>query len=414
MVRRIPKELGRDRYFKLGVLERRKLWANIVAEHLGVSEDEARRMIERNNKLPEWEVNDAYDSRNYLVKGESHLQKRVRKHKVYPRFNANASLLARLSADYRGPRGPRPIFASLDNIARISFDGLMKVSYWRHSLGRNWEPVGTKLIDLKLSASDPKSAPDGVRFTYDDIRRGVYIAPTMDTDTAGMLGVIYSDGHLARDSLRLTFTRKNLKFYTDVVMPKMDRAFNLLQDEEYEYTQQSGFSKNDYSFFRLNYGSTALTTYLANHFKFRKSEEERRKKGLSKKIKGSEFKQYMPEFLKFYLGAASRLVTSNNCESITIGITDVSGPMLEDIGHILGKRLERPSLYVAKHKTADTHILRISTVPLLELFFDGMLDENPTIRNGVNAYLQEYGIGKRAFNHLYNLYGDEIAQYKRK
>ena len=242
---------------------------------------------------------------------------------------------------------------------------------------------------------------------------GVYIAPYMDEKTARALGIIYSDGHVIRTALRLTGSLRNLQFYREVVMPTMEDAFNMFQEDVYEYPHTSTFTGKQYKFLRLVYGSKALSTYLVNYLGFRRSEEERRNKGLSDKMKMKEFKKYVPDFIKFYLASASGISLSDKSKSIVINIPDVSRSMLEDIGGFLEDAVERPSLWLHHHLTADTYVLSISTVPALELFFGGFLNENPRIKKGIESYLEDYGIGRRAFKHLYQLYGDRIVQYRR-
>lgn len=413
MVRRMPKELRRDEYQALSVQQRRDLWIKLVSERLGVSLERARSIIEKNNMQSEWEIMESGEPRNYLRQGEYHISPDVQRRKIYPRFNANAVLLASMSSDYAGPRGPRPILASLENIAKISFDAPRGVSYWRESLGRNWEPFGEQLVNLKLTASNPNNAPKGVEFTYSDTRRGVYIPSRIDQQTARALGIIYSDGHVARNSLKLTSSAKDTRFYGEVVIPTIEEAFNVLEDSVHEFNDKSTFSGRDYKFLRLVYTSTALVTYLVNHLGFRRSEEERRERGLSAKIKDDEFKKYSKEFLSFYLASASNLSLARSTMSVGISIPDVSKPLLEDVHGMLEKVVERRSMEVRKHDTADSYMLRISTVPTLELYFGGYLGKNRRVSQTIQDYLEEFGIGRKAFKHLHELYGDGIAKYRR-
>ncbi len=393
MVRRSIPELSRENYGRLTPEKRHELWVNIVSDNLGISMAEAEALIRKNNSLPVWEI---------LREGEDH-----------PRFNANAGLLAKLSEDYRGPRGPRPVFVSLENIARISLDVPSRVAYWRKRLGQSLEPLGKQLVDLGMSASNPNSAPDGVKFEYDDVRRGVYITPLMDSETASALGIIFSDGYLAKGTLRLTGGSKDAEFYNSVVIPAMDNAFNLLQDDLYDYTQPSGFSGKDYTFFRLTYSSTALATYLTSQFDFRQSEEERRMAGLPERIKSKDFAAYRRTFLKYFLAASSGTNTSEDNQSLGVAVPDVSKPMLEDIGELVEDFVERHSVALIKVRGTDSYRLSISTVPALELYFSGMLNVNPRIKAGVERYLENCGIGRRAYKHLRNLYGDDVERYRR-
>ncbi len=84
------------------------------------------------------------------------------------------------------------------------------------------------------------------------MRGGVYLTLTMEDKTASARGIIFSDGHLTRNSLLLTGGSKDAEFYRGTVIPTMDHAFNMLQDDLYDYTQPSGFSGDDYTFLGLD------------------------------------------------------------------------------------------------------------------------------------------------------------------
>ncbi|MFH1181727.1 MAG: hypothetical protein V1702_02105 [Candidatus Woesearchaeota archaeon] len=409
MVKGIPDWLSKESYHKLSGQQRVDHWVKLVSEKLRIPESEALQLIERNNAQPFWEINDGKDSRAYLDPGEHHTAEAVKNRKIYPRFNANAILLARLSADDRGPLGPRPIFVSLENIVRISLGESEKTLPWRNSLGGGWKPFGAKLVDLQLSASNPDNAPKGVGFSDDDIRKGVYIPPRMSKPVARALGITYSDGYICRTSLSLAGSQNKSQFYAEVVTPVFEEAFNLYS-EYAERKPRSGFSENKCGAIRLFYSSKALVSYLVNYLGFGCSEEERRVKGLSTRITDKSFAEYLPDFLKSYLASASRFSTAN---ALTICIPEVSKRLLEDVGQLLEDILEKPTVNIRQVSNARSYKLSIGAVSTLELFFRGFLNENPRLRAELEAYLSECGIGQRAFKHLHPLFGDEIVQYRR-
>ncbi len=136
-------------------------------------------------------------------------------------------------------------------------------------------------------------------------------------------------------------------------------------------------------------------------------------KGLPKRIKSKDFAAYRKTFLKHFLAASSGTSVSEYDMSLGLIVPDVSKPLLEDVGELIKNFVEKPSLALMDVKTADSYKLSISTVPTLELYFGGMLDVNPRIKARVEWYLNNCGIGRRAYKHLQNLYGDVVDPYRR-
>lgn len=426
MVRRIPKELGRKEYSKLSQEEKKTLWIKLVSENLGISPEEAERRIYRNNYNPPLEIHrivlDDWENPLYIM--ESIMEPRNYNNDIYPnylfiypRFNANAKLLAQLSKDYEGPRGPRPIFASLINILRISFLANPKeIKYWIKHLAKEWHPEIGPLLELKLTASNPHLAPRGVEFSSADIRRGVYIPPSLnkDKETMQALGSIYAKGYVSNSLnsylFRITGTMKDKDFYQNVVRVKIEEAFNLLQDQIYDCPKDSQFPDNNHNYLRLVYRSKALATYLLNHLNFPGSIDEKKNTGIAEKIKNN---RYIKQFLKYYLACNARFNTSHNGETISLSINDVSKPTLEDIREILINIVKKHSITLLPHPRANSYALTIGTIPTLELFFSDFLNENPRLKGEVNSCLNVYGIGKRALNYLDSRFGETVFQYKR-
>lgn len=416
MVRNISKGLSREEYFKLSQEERKRLWVSLFSEKLEISEEEAERKIDRNNSKPIWEILDGSGYPAYQVKPKYH-HNHIPPNclRVFPRINANTMLLAQLSKG--GPMGDRPIYVSLENIARISLldEDSKRIDNWRRILSRDWHSATEVLTELKLTASNPNWAPEGVEFSSEDVRKGVCIPTSLNKPTMQSLGIIYAKGCISKDqyTLRITGTMKDKEFYEDVVRRKMEEVFNLSQDEIYIYSRTSRFSGNQYNTLRLSYISKALATYLLNCIKFPSSDNEKKETGISEKIKSS---RYIGEFLNSYLACNARSKISENNQSISICINDTSKPVLEDVQGmlILLSKLQKPSIALSPRKGSDSsYTLELSTISALELYFSGRLNENPRVKVTAEDYLNRHGIGKIAFGQLHEIFGESIVPYRR-
>lgn len=292
MVIEIPKELDGEEYFKLGQKERKRLWANFISENMEISEEEAERIIDRNNSKPLCEDVNRYGYTIYSIESEYH-QNHIPPgcQRVFTRSNANAMLLAQLSKAYCGPLGPRPIFVSLKNIAKISLlnEDSRKVDNWCEILSRDWYSPADALIELKLTASNPHWAPTGVEFSSEDFKRGICIPPVLNRQIMKALGIIYAKGHISKDLNILGITPKmeDKEFYENVVTRIMERAFNLFQDEIHTYSQTSPFSGKQYDTLRLSYVSKALATYLLKNINFPSSEDKKERLAYLKKLRAT-------------------------------------------------------------------------------------------------------------------------------
>jgi len=404
MVRRIPKESSKE-HCKLSKEQEKRLWINLFSEKLRINKEEAKQRIDRNNSLLIIKIPDSSeDSVHIEPRHPNEIPPNCLR--IYPRLNANTRLLAQLSKDYEGPRGPRPIYVSLENVVRISLlDEPTQMYHWLECLYREGYSVSEALIKLKLTTSNPSSAPRGVEFSSEDIRRGVYIPPSLDKETMQALGIIYAKGYVLKRlaskrlySLRINRRMTDKEFYEAVVRKKMEKAFNLLQDENHKHSE-----------LKLSYGSKALVTYLLNRLTFPSSRNEKKETGISEEIKNNE---YIEEFLKFYLAYNAAVRISGNGRRMNISINDVSKPILEDIKKILLGRIKKSSITISP-SDRGSYRLNINIIPTFELYFSGLLNENPRIKGIIENYLKEHGIGRIAFNYLHSVYGESIAQYRR-
>ncbi len=371
----------RDDYWKLGKDERERLWAKLLSNG---NETDMLNKIRRNNSLPLEEL----------------ATENVGEGVIYPRFNANATLLAQASPDYHGPRGPRPSFASAFNLLHLSGMGRRDTVLWGIKLSQAAGGIDEFLIDRKITASNLKYAPDGVEFSHDDIRNGVYVPNRIDAPVARALGVVYGDGNIS-GNLLLTTAGENMEFYESVVRKVFEEAFNFFSDQDVRsYETASKFTGNEYASIHLTYSSKALRSYLENYIGFPVSREDRRKAGLSERIKNLNA-DLRDEFLKYFLAST---VAFDDDRGLT-RISDVSKKMLYDIRDLVDEKVTKKSLGVRQRASDDTLVLSLSTVPAMELWAQGLLGENPRIKRKIEGYLKDGKPGFRAKNYIADHYG---------
>jgi hypothetical protein len=378
----VARQEKREQYWHLPEDERKIVWIKVISQGLGITEDEARKRLERNNKLPIKENEKIYSvedfkdgTRSVLFTGEDSVV-------VYPRFNANAVLLAQVSPHYEGPRGPRPSLASASNILRISDLPKTQTITYGVELRQNAGGISKLLLELKLSASNPGRVPEGVEFSNEDIRHGIYIPRAIDKPTSRALGVAYGNGNLSGGAqLLLSAQIENREFYKGPVRQVFEEAFN------------------GYESLYLTYGSKALSTYLLNYHGFPKSRDERRKTGISESLKNIRG-EFQDEFLKYYLAAAVVF----NREDALVRISDVSKPLLRDVEAMIKTRVTKDSISFRKGVMGENYLLSLSTIPSMELYVRGFLNVNPRIREEAERYWNEK-LGGRAAKYLERTYG---------
>lgn len=383
--------IERAGYWKLSRTERENLWADVISEGLRITTDEARRRLKRNNGLPIEEAETIYGPKSKIT--------------VYPRFNANASLLAQASAS-KGPRGDRPFLASASNILRISDITQRQVIQYGMKLRQIAGGISEYLVFLQVTASNPKTALPGIDFSDDDIRSGIYIPKNIDKATSAALGVIYGNGSMSNGgSLLLTTRKRNLDFYRNSVRRIFEYAFNFLPDRDIRIvTSRSTISSSDYDTIHLNYSSKALRTYLSSVHHFPKSREERRETGLSDTIKNIS-RELQDEFLKYFLASTAAFDTG---KALT-RINDVSEYLLRDIEDMLRLRLTSDSISFRDRAMGGGYTLSLSTIPSMELYVLGFLNENPVVKRDVETYWNEK-LGNRAAKYLERVYGKEFLE----
>ncbi|MBI4039613.1 hypothetical protein HY388_02185 [Candidatus Daviesbacteria bacterium] len=368
-------------YWRLNSDEKNNKWAELIAQSLGISPDEAARRIKRNNLHP--------------------LEETEAGQVVYPRFMANASLLAQASPYYDGPRGPRPLLASASNILRISGITYQQVIEYGIKLKQISGGISKFLIELKITAANPDDAPEGVQFSNEDIRRGIYIPGEIDRPTAAACGIAYGHGYFGNAShLDLSSSMENLAFLQGPVRLVFEQAFNFLPDHDVKPVDQKSQLKPDgYKFLHLGYGSKAVGTYFLKILQFPRNRELRRKTGLSTVIKGLS-RKLQDEFLKYFL--ASTVAFDQN-EGL-LRISDVSQPLLQDIESMISARVTKQSISLRPQVMSRGFILSLSTIPAMELFLLGLLNENPTIKQEVEQFWNSK-IKSRAWDYLKRTYG---------
>ncbi|MFH1106113.1 MAG: hypothetical protein V1731_02800 [Candidatus Aenigmatarchaeota archaeon] len=371
----------RNDYWKLRKDERERLWAKLLSDG---NEENTLNKIRRNNSLPLEESTGVKEGGGI----------------VYPRFNANASLLAQSSPDYHGPRGSRPSFASAFNLLHLSGMGRRDTVLWGIKLSRAAGGIDEFLLDRKITASNMKYAPDGVEFSHDDIRNGVYVPNRIDAPVARALGVVYGDGNIS-GNLLLTTAGENLEFYESVVRKVFEEAFNFFSDQNINsYRNASKFTGNEYASVHLTYSSKALRSYLENHIGFPVGREDRRNADLSRKIKDLS-DDLRDEFLRYFLAST---VAFDDEKGLT-RISDVSKKVLYDIRDLIDGKITKKSMTVRQRASDDTLTLSLSTVPSMELWAQGLLGENPRIKRKIEGYLKDGKPGFRARNYIADHYG---------
>lgn len=387
-------------YWKIPEPQRYAIWSHIIAEGLNISPEEAYKRIRRNNSLPIEEVEKVW-GRDDFKDGSRSFSIGHDETVVYPRFNANAVLLAQASPDFHGPRGPRPELASASNILRVS--GITQKQHvdYGMKLRQTTGGIANYLIELDLSASNPKGAPAGVEFSIEDIKSGIYIPRSIDKATARALGLIYGNGNLGSGGvLTLSTAPGNKHLYEGMVQQTMENAFNFTNRDAFVYHQTSGHWPKGYDSIRLNYGSKAVATYLMRHLGFPGSRSERREAGVSNRIMQAD-KPIQDEFLKFFLAATAAF---DDTGSGLLRINDVSQLILADVEKLISERVTKHSISQRQHPMGNHYNLSLSTIPSMELFVQGYFNANPKLKSEGHDFWDKR-LGFRAQGYLERTYG---------
>lgn len=340
-------------------------WAKTLSKDLETSESEIQKIINRNNTLP--------------------LEEREGKTVIFTRFHANASLLAQASLKFRGPRGPRPYLVSQTNVLDISNLTSNQMVEYRLRLKQVDGDINDVLRQLKLTASNISNAPEGVKFSHEDARNGIYIPKKIDIQTAQALGITFGNGMIEfKHGLVLTSKLINKEFYEHCVRNVFQNAFNFSSDQKIRPVPMKGaYSKKEYIVLFLEYGSEALKTYLKNHLGFPQNRDERKKTGLPEEIKNMD-DALQDEFLKYFLASAMAFRQKRGI----ITIHDVSKPLLEDVETMIKMRIKKHSPGILPDEGA--YSLCINMIPTRELYALGFLNENPRIKKDAENYFSKH------------------------
>ncbi len=382
MVRGTPKKLARKEYYAMGNKEKGAFWLTYLSKQLGISAEEVRRRINRNNRLPIKEYEELSERYDFTDGSRSIGYEPAGMVATYPRLAAHASLLAQASKGYDGPRGPRPVLASAENIYRLAVFP-RRHEGWRTEFFEEQGSIDKFLIDMELTASNPYEWGKIVEFSSEDIRRGIYIPKSIDIEVARALGIIYADGYLNESVLRLTGRYANSDLYKNIIPCVMQDAFNFLKSEPNENECQSNFSDRTYKFVRHGFSSVALAKYLEAVHNFPKSEDEKKERGLSKyiqKLRGA----LCQEFLKYYLGAKATFGSASGI----VAMADISEPVLGDVKGIVINLGFSPSIgiYPNGEGSYQMHLGRATS---MELYYSGFLDVNQGIRDKIRDYIDK-------------------------
>jgi RNA polymerase sigma factor (sigma-70 family) len=368
--------------------QKKRNWPNIIAQGLGITEEEAQRIITRNNKLPVGE---------YVAEEDQW---------VYPRFNANTSLLAHASPGFYGPRGLRPSLVSEINLFEISGIPANSTNYkkFRKALDR----ISDYLLELGLTASSPDDhISDGISFNGHDIRRGIYIPRGVDRKAAQALGVAFADGSLGvgQNGLSLWTESKNAEFYDSSVRKAFEEGFNFSSDTPVKKTEfQTEKSSDGYSKLKISYASLALINYLKG-LGFPIDRAARSEIGLPEAIKSAE-KDTAYDFLRFFLGA--KVSVHMSWGSLEVGSGAFGKHYLEDVLDILQAQTKTRFLELGLSRREKPRIF-IWRETAIELMLLGLLDTNPRIKREMDQFFIKH-LGPRIKYRLEKLYPDEMKR----
>lgn len=239
-----------------------------------------------------------------------------------------------------------------------------------------------------------------IKYSRHDIMEEIKIPQEIDEKTSAALGIMYGTGFidgkyfkLSCPNANLTILRKSIETMHEVFnFPLKDPYFCLSRNQKGE------------GFWIIQYRSIALTSWLAKYIKFPPSREVKRNIGIPQLIKAS-VESVQNEFLKYCLAFGLRFYPKSG----RMEFHSVSGPFLEDIETLIHERILRKSTMIVK--TGTSFALRISTIPMGELFLLGYFDENDELRSKIKDYFK-HNWSPQTRNHLRNNYPRELFETK--
>ena len=192
------------------------------------------------------------------------------------RVKKAAHLLAEASEGYLppGPRGKRPILISSRRIGYLIGRNRTDNCHVYRAYGS----ISDLLIEEKLTASNPYS--HNIKFTAEDLKRGIFIPEKIDEETVYALGFLASYGNLNAvnkkqkkdiDSIVLRFpentdikfimeTAKSFENAFNIPMPEMPKKYDV--DARKPEFQQKTKIFRQHHFYRIQYKSFAIRDYL--------------------------------------------------------------------------------------------------------------------------------------------------------
>jgi len=340
-------------YWDMTPAQQRRLWVNIVSNGLDIQERDVIDLVQRIRSLP------------FGI----------------DQYREDVNLLAKVSEGYfdRGPRGGRPIIATLMNVAKFSGATTRSDTHIWYS---TFPFHSQTLVDWKLSASNTYAWKSFVQFTSDDIYRGIYIARTIDEPTSAAVGLAYADGYITysqnSSQLRLGGGRKDTGSYKLLVSKVLEQAFNFL----YEFPEDIPIEHNGnrYTVPRITIGSKAISTYFINWIGFPTNEEERANFGISDRIKGLnnyELKKFLSHYASFKAVFSPKY---GNTRFGGVRFTDKSKLLLEDLVELFSRVGIRDSMSI-QQRSFNSYALNVSEVPTLQMLIMGLFDANEGLRD---------------------------------
>jgi len=274
------------------------------------------------------------------------------------------------------------------------------------------EPIEHGTVD-KYSGSDVKkrrkivvlSEAFGsfeVPYSRQDLEKGIKVPSVIDKEAAATLGLAYGCGHFNGRYFRLHSPVANAEFFNDVVGQSFNKTFNLpLRKSRFNLSDtQKGKGS-----LTIQYQSLALSSYLLNHHDFPKNRQEKRQTGLSPFIKKAP-KEEQDEFLKYFLAVAVNFFGRVGKTEIN----SVSEPLLYDIQELINARISK-QLANPDRRSVGSFVLRIGILPTAELFLLGYLNENPEIKERVEAFFtQKVESNTKTKRHLERVHPDKMAE----
>jgi len=364
MTRLVPEELSDNTYWDISAKAQESIWVEIIAHGLGVSIQEAREKI---RNLREQPLEERLREAGFLLAEASD---------GYIPYDRNGYRM-----DYRGPK---PVLATKSNTVKVSGAKKGQKNHWPELVPERF------LLEEGLTAANPHDWSDtGVKFSWHDINRGVYISPEIDNETAAALGIAQADGSLVGYRLQLTGRESDIEFYQQVAPEVFAKAFNLVHEQpelQAKVSTDLGLTYR-YTTLRLSYNSKALSAYL-QMLGFPRSREEGRTKRVPEKIREAQ-SEIKGHFISHYVAARAHKLGYPG-ENSYVGITSESETELQDIKKLLMDVFHLPGTLsihdTTGYKTPRTsRLLYIGPEAVDEMVKQRVFEHNPYLRRELSS-----------------------------